>query len=88
MSDGVFLLVLAVPMALAFAFGIWAGLGYPGRFDKYDRTGKAPRVSPFRQLMGTRRDRAPQEEEEEPDAAPHRSGRLSETWRRKARRHR
>ncbi len=88
MSDGLFLLVLAVPLALAFAFGIWAGLGYPGRFGKYERTGRAPRVSPFRQLMGTRMDRTPQEEDEEEPEAPHRSGRLSETWRRKARRHR
>ncbi|MGH7540466.1 MAG: hypothetical protein ACRELC_05665, partial [Gemmatimonadota bacterium] len=43
MSDGTLLVILLIPMALALAFGIWAGLGYPGRFDKYEATGRAPR---------------------------------------------
>lgn len=51
MSDGTLLLILSIPAGIAFAFGIWAGLGYPGLYDKYDRTGKAPRESPLRWLM-------------------------------------
>lgn len=43
MSDTALLLVLLVPMGLAFVFGIWAGLGYPGLYDRYERTGRAPR---------------------------------------------
>lgn len=45
------LIILSVPAALAFGFGIWAGLGYPGLYDKYARTGKAPRQSPLRWLL-------------------------------------
>ncbi len=51
MSDGTLLLVLAVPAAIAFGFGIWAGLGYPGLYDRYARTGRAPRESPLRWLL-------------------------------------
>jgi len=51
MNDGALLLILAIPAGFAFAFGIWAGLGYPGLYDKYDRTGKAPRESPLRWLL-------------------------------------
>jgi hypothetical protein len=47
MNDGTLLLILGIPAGLAFAFGIWAGLGYPGLYDKYDRTGRAPRESPL-----------------------------------------
>lgn len=75
MSDGVLLLILSVPMGLAFAFGIWAGLGYPGLYEKYDKTGRAPRESPLRWLLrgGRRpltselaaRDREEEQEEQE-----------------------
>lgn len=51
MSDGTLLLILSIPAGIAFAFGIWAGLGYPGLYDKYERTGKAPRESPLRWLL-------------------------------------
>lgn len=47
MSDGTLLLILSIPAGLAFGFGIWAGLGYPGLYDKYERTGRAPRQSPL-----------------------------------------
>lgn len=58
MSDGTLLLILAVPAGLAFAFGIWAGLGYPGLYDKYAKTGKVPREAPLRWLLrGGRRPR-------------------------------
>ena len=50
MTNSQLLLILSVPAGLAFAFGIWAGLGYPGLYDKYDRTGRAPRESPLKWL--------------------------------------
>ena len=67
-------MILLIPALLAFAFGIWAGLGYPGMYEKYERTGRAPRESPLSWLLrGGRRplrsevdDRAEEEEEEEP----------------------
>jgi hypothetical protein len=36
---------------LAFALGIWIGLGYPGLYEKYESTGKAPRMSPFEMMV-------------------------------------
>lgn len=51
MSDEVLLVLLLIPMVLALAFGIWIGLGYPGLFDRYERTGKVSRRTPFEQLM-------------------------------------
>ena len=51
MTDGQLLLILSIPAGLAFAFGIWAGLGYPGLYEKYARTGKAPRESPLKWLL-------------------------------------
>lgn len=51
MSDGTLLMILLVPAVLAFAFGVWAGLGYPGLYDKYERTGRAPRESPLSWLL-------------------------------------
>lgn len=51
MSDGTLLLILLIPAGIAFAFGIWAGLGYPGLYDKYARTGRAPRESPLKWLL-------------------------------------
>lgn len=81
MSDQTLLLLILITGILAFAFGIWAGLGYPGLYDKYDRTGRAPRGSPLKWLLrGGRRPltseaaRAGQEEadiEEEDEADEH-----------------
>ena len=51
MSEGTLLVILSIPAALAFGFGIWAGLGYPGLYDKYARTGKAPREAPLSWLL-------------------------------------
>jgi len=51
MNDQTLLIILVTLAAVAFAAGIWVGLGYPGLFDKYESTGKAPRVSPFEMLM-------------------------------------
>lgn len=51
MSDTVLVVLVVAGMVLALAFGIWAGLGYPGLYDRYEPTGKASRLSPFEQLM-------------------------------------
>ena len=51
MDDRTVLTILIVLSVIAFAFGIWAGLGYPGLYDKYEKTGRAPRLSPFEMLM-------------------------------------
>lgn len=51
MSDRTLLIVLIVLSALALGVGIWVGLGYPGLYDKYDRTGRARREPPFEQLL-------------------------------------
>jgi hypothetical protein len=51
MSEETLLVLVVVGMILAFALGIWIGLGYPGLYDKYEQTGKAPRVSPFAMLV-------------------------------------
>ena len=51
MSDQVLLPILIALAVIAFAVGIWVGLGYPGLYDKYEPTGKAPRVTPFEMLM-------------------------------------
>lgn len=51
MSDTLLLVLLVVPMILAFGFGVWAGLGYPGLYGKYETTGKAPRKTPFQMLV-------------------------------------
>ena len=50
-SDQVLLTIIIVSGALAFAFGIWAGLGYPGLYDKYAKTGRVSRTSPFEMLI-------------------------------------
>lgn len=52
MSDETLLVIVVAGMILAFALGIWIGLGYPGLYEKYEQTGKAPRVSPFAMLVG------------------------------------
>jgi hypothetical protein len=52
MSEQTLLVLVVAGMVLAFALGIWIGLGYPGLYEKYEQTGKAPRVSPFAMLVG------------------------------------
>ena len=76
MSDGTLLLILLVPAVLAFAFGIWVGLGYPGMIDKYERTGRAPRQSPLSWLVrgGRRPLRSELHEETEDEAEESREG--------------
>ncbi|MFQ5889090.1 MAG: hypothetical protein ACE5JR_03445 [Gemmatimonadota bacterium] len=51
MSDAILLVILVVLMGLAFAFGIWAGLGYPGLYNRYEKTGRVPRTAPYKQLI-------------------------------------
>lgn len=52
MSDRTLLWLLLLGMVLALGYGIWAGLGYPGLYEKYESTGtKAPRRTPFELLM-------------------------------------
>ncbi len=51
MSEETLLVLVIAGMILAFALGIWIGLGYPGLYEKYERTGKAPRKSPFAMLL-------------------------------------
>ena len=50
-SDQILLTIIIVCGIFAFAFGIWAGLGYPGLFDKYEKTGRVSRTSPFEMLI-------------------------------------
>jgi hypothetical protein len=50
-SDLTLLILIVGGAVLAFAIGIWIGLGYPGLYDKYESTGKAPRMSPFEMLV-------------------------------------
>lgn len=51
MSDRTLLILLSIPAILAFAFGIWVGLGYPGLYDRYASTGRAPREAPYKRLL-------------------------------------
>ena len=51
MSDRLLLAIILVSGFLAFAFGIWAGLGYPGLYEKYERTGRVSRDTPFQMLI-------------------------------------
>jgi hypothetical protein len=51
MTDRTLLIILVTLAIVAFAVGIWVGLGYPGLYDKYESTGKVQRVSPFEMLM-------------------------------------
>ena len=51
MSDETLMILVVAGMLLAFALGIWIGLGYPGLYDKYERTGKAARRSPLGSLV-------------------------------------
>jgi len=51
MNDTILLGIILVSGAAALGFGIWAGLGYPGMFDKYEKTGRVSRSSPFEALI-------------------------------------
>ena len=51
MSDRTLLILMAIPAIIAFAFGIWAGLGYPGMYDRFASTGRAPREAPYKRLL-------------------------------------
>lgn len=51
MSELTLLILIIAGGVLALALGIWIGLGYPGLYDKYEQTGKAPRMSPFEMLV-------------------------------------
>ena len=67
MSDATLLVILLIPMVLALAFGVWAGLGYPGMHGRYESTGKPPRELPVTRLLarvGRRTDRHDESESE------------------------
>ena len=51
MSDQTWLIILLIPMLVAFAFGVWAGLGFPGLYEKYESTGRASRRTPFERVV-------------------------------------
>jgi hypothetical protein len=52
MSDGTFLVLLALACVVALALGIWIGLGYPGLYGRYEDTGtRAERKAPIRVLL-------------------------------------
>ena len=51
MNDSFLLAIIVVSGVLALGFGIWAGLGYPGLYEKYEKTGKVSRSSPFDMLL-------------------------------------
>jgi hypothetical protein len=51
MNDLTLLIILLAGAVVAFGIGIWVGLGYPGLYEKYESTGRAPRESPFQMLV-------------------------------------
>lgn len=51
MNQTVLLVLVLLGAVLAFALGIWIGLGYPGLYEKYEATGRAPRKPPFEMLV-------------------------------------
>lgn len=51
MSPTTILVLLSAPLVLAFAYGIWVGLGYPGLYDRYEKTGRTPRKTPWEMLV-------------------------------------
>jgi hypothetical protein len=50
-SDRSFLILLIFLFALALGVGIWVGLGYPGLYGRYEKTGRVRREPPFEQLL-------------------------------------
>ncbi|MDT8436312.1 MAG: hypothetical protein RRA92_06105 [Gemmatimonadota bacterium] len=51
MNDTVLLVLLLLLAGIAFGVGIWIGFGYPGLYEKYESTGRAPRKTPFEMLV-------------------------------------
>lgn len=51
MSPTLSLVLLLAPLVLAFAYGIWVGLGYPGLYDRYEKTGRTPRKTPWEMFV-------------------------------------
>lgn len=51
MNDSILLGIIVVSGIIALGFGIWAGLGYPGLYQKYEKTGRVSRTSPFEMLV-------------------------------------
>lgn len=52
MSERMLVVLILASMVLAFAAGIWIGLGYPGVYDRHEDTGtRVPRKSPYRILL-------------------------------------
>lgn len=54
MSDQLLFWIIVGSMAVAFAAGVWIGLGYPGLYDRYEDTGAGARTSsgsPVQQLL-------------------------------------
>lgn len=51
MSPTVILVLLVVPLVVAFGYGIWVGLGYPGLYDRHEPTGRTPRRTPWQMLV-------------------------------------
>jgi hypothetical protein len=51
MSYTLILAALVVPMLAALGFGIWAGLGYPGLYERFESGGAARRRTPFEMLV-------------------------------------
>lgn len=51
MSYTLILAALVVPMLVALGFGIWAGLGYPGLYERFESGGAARRRTPFEMLV-------------------------------------
>jgi hypothetical protein len=46
MSEQLQVFLIIAPMVLALAFGLWAGLGYPGLYRKYESSKTLRRRSP------------------------------------------
>lgn len=52
MSEDLLVVLILVSMVLAFALGIWIGLGYPGLYDRHEGvSSRVPRKSPYRILL-------------------------------------
>lgn len=51
MSGTLLVVLLVVPLVAALALGVWIGLGYPGLYERHERTGRAPRKTPFEMLV-------------------------------------